>query len=441
MSRTSPIDVSPQTPKLGSPLRALSRDTSARSIESEEGAEAHGHAHQGKTDGWQGVILSPSPSPASGVESGCLDKLPGPTTSQPTNKSPVTPPLPRLPLIFRSPPALPRLDTLSPLKNTPSTSTSRSPPSPPSQTLATPHPHAGGYSPTQQGRYPHALPPPHLHQAYARGGREGAPRGAPCGAGVYPMYRPGHAHRSSLPSINSYGREYYPHPHAHPHHLPQYPHPHPHSHAPPPPPPPQPYPHAHPHAHPHHGVQRPRLQIHPYAPPAHAVPGAGDPRYYSAGPGPSQGHGHGVGLPGFAGRLVGERGLSPGSSVSPGNSFKSPRKRADDVQLSILTEVFDRTSYPTTEERDALARRLGMTSRSVQIWFQNRRRAVKVDQQSALQRAEAEARARGMSGLGPAPGVGGFMHAGEGVGPHVRGRSLDAMEVDVKAERLSPDRY
>ncbi|WWD20344.1 hypothetical protein CI109_104820 [Kwoniella shandongensis] len=81
--------------------------------------------------------------------------------------------------------------------------------------------------------------------------------------------------------------------------------------------------------------------------------------------------------------------LSPGDS---GGGFKAPRKRADDGQLAILNKVFENTWYPSTEERDDLARKLGMTSRSVQIWFQNRRRAIKVDHQSALERAEAEGR-------------------------------------------------
>lgn len=41
---------------------------------------------------------------------------------------------------------------------------------------------------------------------------------------------------------------------------------------------------------------------------------------------------------------------------------------ANDVQLAMLSDVFQRTQYPSTEERDELARQLGMTSRSVQIW-------------------------------------------------------------------------
>lgn len=41
---------------------------------------------------------------------------------------------------------------------------------------------------------------------------------------------------------------------------------------------------------------------------------------------------------------------------------------ADPEQLAALVQVFDRTPFPSTEERHALALRLGMTSRSVQIW-------------------------------------------------------------------------
>ncbi|KAK4685969.1 hypothetical protein P7C73_g4170, partial [Tremellales sp. Uapishka_1] len=78
----------------------------------------------------------------------------------------------------------------------------------------------------------------------------------------------------------------------------------------------------------------------------------------------------------------------PGDSLILFESSLGP----DDVQLQILSDVFERTTYPSTGERDDLAKRLGMTSRSVQIWFQNKRRAVKVEQISARQRAEAAAK-------------------------------------------------
>ncbi|WWC65856.1 uncharacterized protein I303_108478 [Kwoniella dejecticola CBS 10117] len=146
-------------------------------------------------------------------------------------------------------------------------------------------------------------------------------------------------------------------------------------------------------------MARPRLQIHPYAPPRM------DPRYYSAGGLGMQTHTH----PGLAhgGHILGYGReivfTSPSSGISPG-SFKAPRKRADDSQLAILNDVFEKTAYPSTDERDELARKLGMTSRSVQIWFQNRRRAVKVDAQSAVQRAEAEVDTQLMI-RGPAPNI------------------------------------
>jgi len=59
--------------------------------------------------------------------------------------------------------------------------------------------------------------------------------------------------------------------------------------------------------------------------------------------------------------------------VSPTSSSEDPpvkkkRKRADANQLKILTEVYNRTAFPSTEERIDLARRLDMTPRSVQIW-------------------------------------------------------------------------
>ncbi|WVQ95786.1 hypothetical protein IAU59_002885 [Kwoniella sp. CBS 9459] len=152
-----------------------------------------------------------------------------------------------------------------------------------------------------------------------------------------------------------------------------------------------------------HAANRPKLQIHPYAHPKN------DPRYFSAGsmssgitsgmqPTPSQVSSSSTTVQSMYQTPMTGYGRdrmfqSPSSGISPGG-FKAPRKRADDAQLGILNEVFERTAYPSTEERDVLAKRLGMTSRSVQIWFQNRRRAVKVDAQSAIQRAEAEVQAQ-----------------------------------------------
>ncbi|WWC92825.1 uncharacterized protein L201_007784 [Kwoniella dendrophila CBS 6074] len=135
---------------------------------------------------------------------------------------------------------------------------------------------------------------------------------------------------------------------------------------------------------------RPNLRIRPYASPRYDLPGC------------STGGQGGRGIP----QCNVEREsvfASPLSGMSPGD-FKAPRKRADGSQLSLLNDVFGRTAYPCTEERDELARTLGMTSRSVQIWFQNRRRAVKVDAQSAVQRAEAEVEKQTLI-RGPIPSI------------------------------------
>jgi homeobox protein YOX1/YHP1 len=49
-------------------------------------------------------------------------------------------------------------------------------------------------------------------------------------------------------------------------------------------------------------------------------------------------------------------------------TIKKKRKRADPAQLRVLNETYNRTAFPSTEERTALAKLLGMSPRSVQIW-------------------------------------------------------------------------
>ncbi|EIN11834.1 homeobox-domain-containing protein [Punctularia strigosozonata HHB-11173 SS5] len=57
--------------------------------------------------------------------------------------------------------------------------------------------------------------------------------------------------------------------------------------------------------------------------------------------------------------------------------IKKKRKRADANQLKVLNETYARTPFPSTEERQDLARRLDMSARSVQIWFQNKRQSMR----------------------------------------------------------------
>lgn len=59
----------------------------------------------------------------------------------------------------------------------------------------------------------------------------------------------------------------------------------------------------------------------------------------------------------------------PVSPTTPEEStIKKKRKRADARQLKVLNETYNRTAFPSTEERLALAKELDMTARSVQIW-------------------------------------------------------------------------
>ena len=55
--------------------------------------------------------------------------------------------------------------------------------------------------------------------------------------------------------------------------------------------------------------------------------------------------------------------------------IKPKRKRANSQQLSSLLELYQKNSFPSTNDRIRLARKIGMDPRSVQIWFQNRRQS------------------------------------------------------------------
>ena len=49
-------------------------------------------------------------------------------------------------------------------------------------------------------------------------------------------------------------------------------------------------------------------------------------------------------------------------------TIKKKRKRADARQLEVLNATYNRTAFPSTEERAALAKQLDMSARSLQIW-------------------------------------------------------------------------
>lgn len=64
--------------------------------------------------------------------------------------------------------------------------------------------------------------------------------------------------------------------------------------------------------------------------------------------------------------------------------IKAKRRRANAKQLEVLNRVFDRTFFPSTQMRSELGRQLGMSPRTVQIWFQNRRQAMRTRERQRL---------------------------------------------------------
>lgn len=69
---------------------------------------------------------------------------------------------------------------------------------------------------------------------------------------------------------------------------------------------------------------------------------------------------------------------------STSGSVKAKRRRANSKQLEVLNKVFDRTFFPSTQMRAELGRQLGMSPRTVQIWFQNRRQAMRTRERQRL---------------------------------------------------------
>ncbi|KAG0087053.1 hypothetical protein BGZ93_011179 [Podila epicladia] len=59
------------------------------------------------------------------------------------------------------------------------------------------------------------------------------------------------------------------------------------------------------------------------------------------------------------------------------DGIKAKRKRANASQLSVLNAAFEKSYFPSTEERLRLSKECKMCPRTVQIWFQNKRQSVK----------------------------------------------------------------
>ncbi|KAG9313969.1 hypothetical protein JVU11DRAFT_4744 [Chiua virens] len=65
------------------------------------------------------------------------------------------------------------------------------------------------------------------------------------------------------------------------------------------------------------------------------------------------------------------------SDIQDKSSAKKPRHRHSPVQLAALNELFERSEHPLLEERTDLAERLGMETKTVNAWFQNKRASTK----------------------------------------------------------------
>ncbi|KAF7728140.1 hypothetical protein EC973_006655 [Apophysomyces ossiformis] len=73
-----------------------------------------------------------------------------------------------------------------------------------------------------------------------------------------------------------------------------------------------------------------------------------------------------------------------GEEEEAGPPLKAKRRRANAKQLEVLNQVFDRTFFPSTQMRAELGRKLGMSPRTVQIWFQNKRQAMRTRERQRL---------------------------------------------------------
>ncbi|KAI0720088.1 hypothetical protein C8T65DRAFT_736253 [Cerioporus squamosus] len=67
---------------------------------------------------------------------------------------------------------------------------------------------------------------------------------------------------------------------------------------------------------------------------------------------------------------------------------KKPRHRHSPIQLAALNELYDKTEHPSLEDRTALAERLGMETKTVNSWFQNKRASSKKRHKAPLTQCE-----------------------------------------------------
>ncbi|KAJ1970857.1 hypothetical protein H4R35_005614 [Dimargaris xerosporica] len=80
------------------------------------------------------------------------------------------------------------------------------------------------------------------------------------------------------------------------------------------------------------------------------------------------------------------------------NRKRRTRTVTTPYQARVLNYVLMQTSFPSTEQREQLAKRLGMTPRTVQVWFQNQRQKAKNRRVTPQQLQVLERKAPGVEG-------------------------------------------
>lgn len=105
-------------------------------------------------------------------------------------------------------------------------------------------------------------------------------------------------------------------------------------------------------------------------------------------------------IPGAAARplgpVYGYGGVTSGVDSRP---VKPKRKRATTYQLARLNETFNQTCFPSSEQRLNLALELGMTPRTVQIWFQNKRQGWRTESSRSRDENPRKAKLRDGEGV------------------------------------------
>ncbi|KAJ1820818.1 hypothetical protein LPJ75_000857 [Coemansia sp. RSA 2598] len=87
---------------------------------------------------------------------------------------------------------------------------------------------------------------------------------------------------------------------------------------------------------------------------------------------------------------------------------KAKRKRITPEQLKELTSIFEKTDTPTHDIREELSKKLNMTNREVQVWFQNRRakyNRMRIEHQRQIRNNAAIIYNTGMMARGPVAAV------------------------------------